>query len=114
MLSEEIDIETLCAVDSDKLDEIKAAVKNSGAAFAEYASIMTETNEALECSRINDIFVELFQDALCTSSPSTFVWIFSTGMVVYILGMFIILFRGALLPVADTGETFDDDYSDYE
>jgi len=97
-----LDLATLCGIDQVKLKNITDSVDLSSTAFAEFAAIVNDAKNALECARINAVFVDLFHDALCTSSSDSFGWIFATGIVVYVFGMVVILCRGALLPAVVT------------
>ena len=97
-----LDLATLCGIDQVKLKNITDSVDLSSTAFAEFAAIVNDAKNALECARINAVFVDLFHDALCTSSSDSFGWIFATGIVVYVFGMVVILCRGALLPAVES------------
>ncbi len=101
-------IEGICGGAPGSLDGVKGTLIVSAQKFSEFVTISENAVDILQCERLNDIFVDLFHDLLCTSTPLSLTWMFSTMMSVFILGMFMILFRGALLP----SEGSDDDEYD--
>lgn len=98
-------IKTICGVTDQRLSELNGVMTDSVNAFTDFVGITERAVDILQCDRINDIFVDFYHNALCTNIPYSLMWIFSTMMAVYILGMLIVVFRGALLP---TVKTFDD------
>ena len=91
-------IRNVCDMTEARFNELTGLINESLDAFTEFGGITNEAAGVLECSRINGIFVDFYHDALCTNAPYSLMWVFATMMSVYILGMTIILFRGALLP----------------
>lgn len=105
-------IEGICGGAPGSLDGVKGTLIVSAQKFSEFVSISENAVDILQCERLNDIFVDLFHDLLCTSTPYSLTWMFSTMMSVFILGMFMILFRGALLP--SEGSFDDESRYDYD
>jgi hypothetical protein len=102
--SDSTSIQVICGVTAERLSSLNGVMTDSVNAFSNFVDITERAVDILQCDRINSIFVDFYHNALCTNIPYSLMWIFSTMMAVYILGMLIILFRGALLP---TVETFD-------
>jgi len=96
---------------STRIAELSVVIDQSFEAFTEFVAITYEAADVLECPRINNVFVDFYHDALCTSGPYSLMWMFATMMAVYVLGMFIVLSRGALLP---SEKIYDGTASDYE
>ncbi len=92
------DIINLCGVSAERLAELDGLMDRSQTAFSDFVTLAQENVELLDCEPINDVFVDFYHDALCTSGPYALMWIFATMMSVYGLGMAMILFRGALFP----------------
>ncbi len=108
-------IEGICGGDPGSLDGVKGTLIVSAQKFSEFVAISENAVEILQCERLNDIFVDLFHDLLCTSTPYSLTWMFSTMMSVFILGMFMILCRGALLPTeSSSDDEFDRSPHDYD
>lgn len=97
-----------CGINESRLVEIQTAVDETILAFSELESIVAQAQSVIECERINSVFDDIYHEAICDSAPTTFLWIFSTCFIVLILGMLIMLLRGALLPPvpADGGYEF--------
>lgn len=91
-------IRAACGISQQRLDEISGLIQQSFDAFENFVTVTTDATAILECEPINDVFVDFYHGALCTSGPTSLMWIFATMMAVYGLGMFIFLSRGALLP----------------
>lgn len=107
-------IRDVCAMTEARFNELAGLINESLDAFTEFGGITNEAAGVLECSRINGIFVDFYHDALCTNAPYALMWVFATMMAVYVLGMTIILFRGALLPTEKIydGRDYDRDQND--
>lgn len=97
-------IQVICGVTAQRLSDLSGVITESVNAFDNFVGITERAVDILQCERINNIFVDFYHNALCTNIPYSLMWIFSTMMAVYILGMLIILFRGALLPTVTTFE----------
>jgi len=107
--SEQADLEIICGGTPGSLDNAKSLLDKSVGEFDTFVAITNKARDVLDCPRINGIFVDFTHDALCTNIPGTFAWIFSTMATVFVLGMGIILLRGALLPSKDNSTHPDDD-----
>ena len=88
----------VCGVTQERLDDLGVLIDASYNAFADFVAMAENNLDILECKAINDVFVDFYHDALCTSGPFSLMWIFATMMSVFVLGMAMILFRGALYP----------------
>ena len=88
----------VCGVTQERLDDLGVLIDASYNAFADFVAMAEDNLDILECKAINDVFVDFYHDALCTSGPFSLMWIFATMMSVFVLGMAMILFRGALYP----------------
>jgi len=97
-------IENICGSAEGSLDSAKGSLLEAESKFKDFVAIADNASGAVECERINSIFVDIFHDALCTNGPYSLMWIFATMMSVFGLGMFMILCRGALLPSEVIGE----------
>ena len=98
LLDTDTTIAAKCGLDEDEFSNIQLAVHDTEDAFKEFVEIVGGAQDALDCERINGIFVDLGHEAICGSASSTLLWIYCTMSIVFALGMFIILLRGALLP----------------
>lgn len=96
-----------CGIDEARLAEIQIAVDETILAFIQLESIALQAQSVTECERINGVFVDIYHEAICDSSSTTFLWIFSTCFVVSLLGMLIFLSRGALLPAVANGGGYE-------
>lgn len=94
----------ICGTTQEVLDDLDGLFGQTFDAFSDFVSLAEKNVDVLECSRVNDIFVDFYHDALCTSGPYSLMWIFATMMAVYGLGMAVILLRGALYPSNVIGE----------
>ena len=97
-------IENICGSPEGSLDSAKGSLLEAELKFKDFVAIADNASAAVECERINSIFIDIFHDALCTNGPYSLMWIFATMMSVFGLGMFMILCRGALLPSIKIGE----------
>uniref|UniRef100_A0A7S3VC74 Uncharacterized protein n=1 Tax=Chaetoceros debilis TaxID=122233 RepID=A0A7S3VC74_9STRA len=97
-------IENICGSAEGSLDSAKGSLIEAESKFKDFVSIADNASRAVECERINSIFIDIFHDALCTNGPYSLMWIFATMMPVFGLGMFMVLCRGALLPSDVIGE----------
>ena len=88
----------ICGITQERLDDLGVLIDESYNAFADFVAMAENNLDILECKAINDVFVDFYHDALCTSGPFSLMWIFATMMSVFVLGMAMILFRGALYP----------------
>ncbi len=70
-------------------------------AFDEVLEIGNSTTDLLSCEDINSIWIDIVHEAVCTSAPSAFTWMFSSITGVYAAGIFVYMLRGALLPAVD-------------
>ena len=111
-------IQVVCGVTAQRLAELNSVMNDATNAFTEFVGITEKAVDILECERINNIFVDFYHEALCTNIPYSLMWIFSTMMAVYILGMLIVVFRGAMLPTEEAynetkGMVYDEEDSYY-
>ncbi len=88
----------VCGQSQERLDELKSSFDDCYDAFDSLVDLCEKNLDILDCKPINDVFVDFYHDALCTSGPYAYMWIFATMMNVFVLGMVMILFRGALYP----------------
>ena len=88
----------LCGQSQASLDELKASFDDCYDAFDDLVGLCEKNLDILDCKPVNDVFVDFYHNALCTSGPYAYMWIFATMMNVYVLGMVMLLFRGALYP----------------
>lgn len=96
--SDSSSIQLICGVTAQRLSDLNGVMTDSVNAFSDFVGITEQAADILECERINNVFVDFYHEALCTNIPYSLMWIFSTMMAVYVLGMLIVVFRGALLP----------------
>ncbi len=104
------DFEDFCGGGEGSLDNLEVTLLATVEAVNELEAIATNTTELLLCEDINQIWIDLMHDAVCTSSPKALAYMFGTMVAIYVVGMFIFLFRGALVPEVMID---DGDYSDY-
>ena len=100
-----------CGLDESRLLEIQNLIDRTRIAFSEFKDVAITAQGILGCDRINGVFVDICHEAICTSSPTTFLWIYCTMSIVFVLGMFIVLFRGALLPPVPIAGLYENIYS---
>lgn len=94
-LSNKLDYELLCG---EPLNRLEVSLELAIDAFHELLEIGQDTVSLLICEDINQIYVDVMHDAMCTSAPTVLGWIFSSMISIYAGGMLIIILRGALLP----------------
>jgi hypothetical protein len=104
----------LCGGEEDSLDPLKNIIAAALEKFDDVAEIGESTTDLLSCEDINSIWIDIVHDAMCTSAPSAFTWMFSAITSVYGAGTMIYLLRGALLPSLDSDakgrhDVYDDD-----
>jgi len=85
---------------------------SSSEAFSDFLQIATDARGILECKRINEVYVGIHHDLICTSIPKTLTWIFATTTASMLSGMLIFLFRGALLPTQHMEGMYEGVFSD--
>lgn len=95
------DYETLC---NEPLDNLQVAFVLAIDAFQEMSEIGLNTVGLLDCEDINQIYVDVMHDAVCTSAPLVLGWLFSSMIAIYIGGILIICLRGAFLPTESNDE----------
>lgn len=100
-------IEAGCGLEFGTLDPRQRSLRNLIGTFQDFTEIVKSTSAAMRCERINSLFINIFHGLLCTDVPYSFSWMFSTMVPLYLIGMFMILCRGALLP-----PQLVDDYDD--
>ena len=91
-------LETVCGGGPGSFDSLESALVQSATTFDEVITIGSDAIDLLSCENINPIWVDIMHDAVCTDAPSALGWMFSSMLVIYIGGMLIFIFRGALLP----------------
>ena len=89
-------IELMC--NSQDLDSLSLILGHTFQAFQNFFSLVDQVFESIDCQKFNAIFEDLYYNSLCTSTPTTLVWIFATLITIYILGIFMFFGRGAMLP----------------
>ncbi len=105
--------ENMCSGQPGSLDPLLEMLSLALDAFDDVTEIGFSTSDLLTCEGINTIWVNIAHDAMCTSAPDAFAWMFSSIMLVYVSGMFIYLLRGALLPSTDLNDDYNtDEYHD--
>ena len=109
-----ITIAAECGLEENQFSVIQLAVHDTEVIFKEIVEIVGEAEDALDCERINGIFVALSHDALCGSASTTLLWIFWTMSIVLVLGMLIILLRGSLLPPLPNSEPYENSVHSYD
>ena len=88
----------LCGGETDSLDNLESILGETILAFDEIIVIGNNATDLLSCQDINQIWIDVAHDAVCTSAPTALAWMFSTMSAIFIGGMIIFLLRGALLP----------------
>ena len=106
------EFEQLCGGDEGSLDPLEVTIELVIEAFHDIIEIGDSATDALTCKDINSIWIDIVHDAVCTSAPSAFTWMFSSITAIYFSSIFIFMLRGALLPSKDIGG-FDDVISEY-
>lgn len=108
------DFESYCGGGTGSLDPLLTTLGLALVAFDDMIVIGDQATDILTCEDINSIWVDIVHDAICTSAPSAFTWMFASITAVYASGIFIYLMRGALLPAADLNDGYkeDSDYTD--
>ncbi len=106
--------ELACGGQPGSLDNLKSTIDLALVSFEDVIDIGDSTTDLLTCQDINSIWIDIVHDAVCTSAPSAFTWMFSSITAVYVSGIFIYLLRGALLPAIDVKEAYPDYESEAE
>ena len=89
-------IELMCR--PQDLDSLSIIMGHTFEAFQNFFGLVDQVFESIDCQKFNAIFEDLYYNSLCTSNPTTFVWVFATLIPIYILGIFMSFARGAMLP----------------
>lgn len=89
----------VCEEGIGPINALEGALDNTVDVFRQLLNVGTNATNLLNCEDINQIWVDVGHNALCTSTPTALSWMFSTMTALYIFGIFTFLFRGALLPV---------------
>jgi len=104
--------ENECGGQSGSLDPLLPLLTMVIDAFKDLDEVGESATDLLNCESINSIWVDLAHEAVCTSLPGAFAWMFSSITGVYVAGMLTYLLRGALLPskdVKDVHSVYHDD-----
>jgi len=112
VLKEDQTLSLLCGTDNTRLIAIQGASETVSGAFSEFELIAKDVRGILECKRINDIYVSLHHDLICTSLPYSLAWAFAAMILVFALGMLIFLLRGSLLPAEHMDGMYEGIYSE--
>ncbi len=115
------EFENQCGGQAGSLDPLVETLSLAVDHFDDLLEIGDRTTDLLSCEGINSIWVDIVHDAVCTSAPCAFMWMFTSTMIVYVSGILIYFLRGALLPSEDVrdvgtyrGDVYDDDSSEEE
>jgi hypothetical protein len=96
MLNKE-QLEAQCGGDNS-LEVLELTLAETVIAFDEVKVIGNDAIDLLTCEDINQIWIDIMHDAVCTSAPIALTWMFASMVAIYTAGMMIFVFRGALLP----------------
>lgn len=113
---QQLQLEIACGGQPGSLDPLQNTITLTLEAFEDVMAIGDSTTDLLSCQDINSIWIDIVHDAVCTSAPSAFTWMFASITAVYASGILIFLFRGVLLPSIDFKDYArdDDSYTDDE
>lgn len=89
-------IELMCK--PQDLNSLSLILGHTFQAFQNFFGLVDQVFESIDCQKFNAIFEDLYYNSLCTSTPTTLVWIFATLITIYILGILMFFARGAMLP----------------
>lgn len=102
----------ICNNTPERMEEIIDAVGSVSDAFVELDGLANEVLGIMQCGPVNDVYVDLHHDLLCTTLPYTMAWTFATMVCVFVFGMIIFLIRGALLPPERTSGMYENVHSE--
>lgn len=102
------DFEVFCGGQPGDLNDFATTLNSTAVVFEEVENVGQNAIDLLNCEDINRIWIDLMHDAVCTSSPYALAYMFGTMTAIYVVGMFIFLLRGALLPEVAAMEVEED------
>mmetsp|Transcript_30085 Transcript_30085/g.34977 ORF Transcript_30085/g.34977 Transcript_30085/m.34977 type:complete len:503 (+) Transcript_30085:54-1562(+) len=109
--------EQYCGGGPGSLDEFVATLTLAVTSIDDVKDVAESATDLLTCKDINDIWIYIAHDAICTSAPLAFAWMFSSMVGIYIAGMIVFMLRGAMIPSEDINDkgvyNNDDTFEDF-
>ena len=96
--SNQIILEVACGGGAGSLTPLVTTLEEGAVLFDDLLDVGANATEVLNCEEINQLWVDIVHDGLCYHAPLALSWMFSSMLAIYIGGMLIFIFRGALLP----------------